>query len=126
MILVVGGAGYIGSHFVEELIKEKEVVILDNLSTGHRHLLNEKAVFIEGSLGDAEVLTSIFVKYSIKAVVHFAASSLVGESVVNPKMYYENNVGATINLLKTMLAYDVKNIIFSSTAATYGYLKKNL
>lgn len=120
MILVIGGAGYIGSHFIEELIREKDVVILDNLSTGHYELLNNSAIFIEGDLGNTEILISIFDKYSIEAVVHFAASSLVGESVVNPQKYYENNVISTINLLNTMLDYDIKNFIFSSTAAVYG------
>lgn len=120
MILVVGGAGYIGSHFVEELIKEKEVLVLDNLSTGHRQFVHEQAQFIEGSLGDEQLLHSIFNKYKIDAVVHFAASSLVGESVVNPIKYYENNVSATLILLKTMMSHGVKKFIFSSTAATYG------
>ncbi|SEM88535.1 UDP-galactose 4-epimerase [Paenisporosarcina quisquiliarum] len=120
MILVVGGAGYIGSHFVEELVKEKDVVILDNLSTGHRYLLNERAHFIEGNLGDEALLDSIFKNYNIDAVIHFAASSLVGESVSNPIKYYENNVTATLVLLKTMIAHNVKKFIFSSTAATYG------
>ncbi|QFF97994.1 UDP-glucose 4-epimerase GalE [Psychrobacillus glaciei] len=120
MILVVGGAGYIGSHFVEELIKEQEVLVLDNFSTGHKHLLNEKAQFIEGNLGDEQLLNDIFSNYKINAVIHFAASSLVGESVLNPMKYYENNVSATITLLKVMMEHHVKKFIFSSTAATYG------
>ena len=120
MILVVGGAGYIGSHFVEELIYEKEVLVLDNLSTGHREFVHEKAQFMEGNLGDEQLLHNIFSNYKIDAVVHFAASSLVGESIVNPLKYYENNVNATFILLKTMLSYGVKKFIFSSTAATYG------
>lgn len=120
MILVIGGAGYIGSHFVEELVNEQEVIVLDNLSTGHRYLLNENVKFIEGNLGDVNLLNDIFSNYQIDAVIHFAASSLVGESVINPIKYYENNVSATFNLLQTMIAYDVKKFIFSSTAATYG------
>lgn len=120
MILVVGGAGYIGSHFVEELVKERDVLVLDNLSTGFRRLVNKKALFIEGELGDQELLASIFQTYDIAAVVHFAAASLVGESVVNPKKYYDNNVVATLKLVNVMIAHNVKTIVFSSTAATYG------
>ncbi|MFD9628192.1 UDP-glucose 4-epimerase GalE [Peribacillus muralis] len=120
MILVVGGAGYIGSHLVKELVNEKDVVILDNLSTGFRSLVDSKATLVEGNLGDEKVLNEIFSKYPIEAVMHFAANSLVGESVQDPYKYYENNVGATLTLLNTMLKHDVKNFIFSSTAATYG------
>ncbi|MFS0597996.1 UDP-glucose 4-epimerase [Peribacillus frigoritolerans] len=120
MILVVGGAGYIGSHLVKELVKTEEVVILDNLSTGFRSLVDSKATLVEGNLGDEAVLNEIFLKYPIKAVMHFAANSLVGESVQDPYKYYDNNVGATLTLLNTMLKHDVKNFIFSSTAATYG------
>ena len=120
MILVVGGAGYIGSHFVEELVNDQEVIVLDNLSTGHYYLLNEKVKFIEGNLGDRNILNFIFSTYQIDAVIHFAASSLVGESVINPIKYYGNNVCATFNLLETMIEHNVKKFIFSSTAATYG------
>ena len=120
MILVVGGAGYIGSHLVEELVKTQGVVVLDNLSTGHEKAVDSQAVFVEGDLGDEGDLEAIFSKYPIDAVMHFAANSLVGESMVDPLKYYENNVTATLTLLKTMLKYDVKNFIFSSTAATYG------
>lgn len=126
MILVVGGAGYIGSHFVEELVREKKVIILDNLSTGHRHLLNEQAIFVEGDCGNANVLSTVFEKYSIEAVVHFAAFSLVGESVNNPQKYYQNNVRSTITLLEVMKENNVNNIIFSSTAATYGMANEDL
>lgn len=120
MILVVGGAGYIGSHLVKELVEKEQVIVLDNLSTGHRYLVDERAVFIQGDLGNRADLDSIFDKYPIKAVMHFAANSLVGESVVNPLKYYQNNVAATLTLLETMLKFNVKNFIFSSTAATYG------
>ena len=120
MILVVGGAGYIGSHTVKELEKEYEVVVLDNLSTGHREAVDEKAIFIEGNLGNTADLHKLFSTYKIDAVMHFAANSLVGESVVDPQKYYMNNVGATLTLLKVMMEYDVKKFIFSSTAATYG------
>jgi len=123
MILVIGGAGYIGSHLVKELVKEKEVVVLDNLSTGHRWAVGEKAVFVEGDLGNVEDLDSVFSTYEIEAVMHFAANSLVGESVVDPMKYYQNNVAATMILLEAMKKYNVKNFIFSSTAATYGIPK---
>lgn len=120
MILVVGGAGYIGSHFVKELIKTKEVVILDNLSTGHRGFIHNRATFFEGDLGNPTLLESIFSKNKIDAVIHFAANSLVGESVTDPYKYYNNNVAGTLMLLNMMIKYDVKKFIFSSTAATYG------
>lgn len=120
MILVVGGAGYIGSHLVKELIEKEEVVVLDNLSTGHREAVDIRAIFVEGDLGNEEDLQKVFSEYPIKAVMHFAAYSLVGESVVDPLKYYQNNVAATITLLNVMLKYNVKNFIFSSTAATYG------
>ncbi|WP_445491764.1 UDP-glucose 4-epimerase GalE [Niallia sp. 03133] len=120
MILVVGGAGYVGSHLVRELIEKEEVIVLDNLSTGFKSLVDLRATFVEGNLGDRKVLDKVFTTYPIKAVMHFAANSLVGESVVDPYKYYENNVAATLTLLKAMLDYNVKNFIFSSTAATYG------
>ena len=120
MILVVGGAGYIGSHLVEELVKANEVVVLDNLSTGHEKAIDPRAVFVNGDLGSEDKLEAVFGKYPIKAVMHFAANSLVGESVTDPLKYYENNVTGTLKLLKVMMKHDVNNFIFSSTAATYG------
>lgn len=120
MILVIGGAGYIGSHVVKELLKTNEVVILDNLSTGHRWAVDERSVFVEGDLGNKEDLKALFSKYQIEAVMHFAASSLVGESVTNPMKYYINNVSSTLILLQTMLEFGINKFIFSSTAATYG------
>ncbi|MEH7438562.1 UDP-glucose 4-epimerase GalE [Neobacillus drentensis] len=120
MILVVGGAGYIGSHLVKELVEKEEVVVLDNLSTGHRAAVDSRAIFVKGDLGNEEDLQMVFRSYPIKAVMHFAAYSLVGESVVDPLKYYENNVAATLTLLKVMMKFKVKNFIFSSTAATYG------
>jgi UDP-glucose 4-epimerase len=120
MILVVGGAGYIGSHLVEELVKTNDVVVLDNLSTGHEKAVDPLAIFGKGDLGSEADLEAVFSKYPIKAVMHFAANSLVGESVTDPLKYYENNVAATLNLLKVMKKHGVKNFIFSSTAATYG------
>jgi UDP-glucose 4-epimerase len=120
MILVVGGAGYIGSHLVKELVEKEEVVVLDNLSTGHRAAVDSRAIFVKGDLGNEDDLQMVFRSYPIKAVMHFAAYSLVGESVVDPLKYYENNVAATLTLLKVMMKFKVKNFIFSSTAATYG------
>ncbi|WP_339171816.1 UDP-glucose 4-epimerase GalE [Anoxybacillus sp. FSL W8-1294] len=120
MILVVGGAGYIGSHVVKKLVETKPIVVLDNLSTGHRHLVDKRAVFVHGDLGDRTTLVRIFEKYPIDAVMHFAANSLVGESVAEPMKYYKNNVAATLTLLETMIEYGVKRFIFSSTAAVYG------
>lgn len=120
MILVVGGAGYIGSHFVKELVQSHGTVVLDNLSTGHRWAVDDKAIFVRGDLGDSQVVQRLFDSYRIEAVLHFAAFSLVGESVQDPLKYYENNVVGTFNLLKLMKENNINNFIFSSTAATYG------
>jgi UDP-glucose 4-epimerase len=120
MILVVGGAGYIGSHIVKELVHKKEVVVLDNLTTGFQEAVDSRSIFVEGDIGNELNLESVFSRYRIEAVMHFAANSLVGESVVDPLKYYQNNVSATLTLLKVMLKHNVKNIIFSSTAAVYG------
>jgi len=119
-ILVCGGAGYIGSHMVAELLeKGEEVVILDNLQKGHRQaLLGGK--FYKGDLRDDKILDLVFNENKIEAVIDFAADSLVGESVVEPLKYFENNIGSTVNLLKAMRDHKVKHIVFSSTAATYG------
>lgn len=119
-ILVCGGAGYIGSHTVKELIGKYDVVILDNLTTGYPFLLNGEATFEKGNLGDPSVLDYVFKKYNIDTVFHFAANSLVGESVKNPLKYYANNVSATVTLLDKMIEHGVNKFIFSSTAATYG------
>lgn len=119
-ILVVGGAGYIGSHMVLDLLHAgHEVVVLDNLSRGHRELVGG-GTFIEGDLGDPRVLDDIFSKHRIAAVMHFAAFSLVGESVTQPLEYYRNNVSKTVELLSAMARHRVPNFIFSSTAAVYG------
>lgn len=121
MILVVGGAGYIGSHAVKQLLDQGyKVVVLDNLSTGHREAVDPRATFVQGDLGIEEDVARVLASYSIRGVMHFAAFSLVGESMVDPWKYYANNVGATLVLLKTMMKYGVKNFIFSSTAAVYG------
>ena len=119
-ILVVGGAGYIGSHMVLDLLQSGyEVIVLDNLSRGHRDLLSG-GTFIEGDLGDARLLDSIFSQRRIAAVMHFAAFSLVSESVSKPLDYYRNNVAKTVELLAAMARHKVRHFIFSSTAAVYG------
>lgn len=120
-ILVTGGAGYIGSHATYLLIERGfDVVVVDNLSTGHREAVHEKAKFYEGDIGDYKFISNVLKEENIDGVIHFAAFSLVGESMENPYKYYENNVAKTNNLLKAMVDFDVKNIVFSSTAATYG------
>jgi len=119
-ILVVGGAGYIGSHMVKDLLRAGyEVVIMDNLSTGHRELL-PGGIFFEGNLGDAKLLDRIFSEYQISAVMHFAAFSLVGDSMQDPIAYYRNNIAGTIELIAAMVRHNVKYFIFSSSAAVYG------
>ncbi len=126
MILVTGGAGYIGSHCVMALLeKGYEVVVFDNLSTGHIETVERlkqygKVEFVQGDLLNKQDLDKVFEKHQIDAVIHFAAVALVGESVENPQKYYVNNVCGTINLLGKMLENNVKKIVFSSTAATYG------
>lgn len=120
-ILVLGGAGYIGSHTVIELIDSgSDVVIIDNLETGHMEAVHPKARFYKGDIRDRAFLDSVFDKEEIEAVIHFAANSLVGESMVNPLKYYDNNLCGTKVLLESMLSHDIKKIVFSSTAATYG------
>lgn len=126
MILVTGGAGYIGSHCVMALLEQNnDVVIFDNLSTGHIETVETlkkygPVEFQKGDLTNFDDINSVFKNYDIDKVVHFAAFSQVGESVVNPQKYYINNVCGTINLLRAMLENNVKKIVFSSTAATYG------
>ncbi|MBQ9245571.1 UDP-glucose 4-epimerase GalE [bacterium] len=126
MILITGGAGYIGSHTVLNFIEAGyEVVIIDNLETGHIETVNtlkqyRKVHFIKGDLKNIEDIEKVFNKYKIDAVIHFAAYSLVGESVEHPAKYYRNNTFGTLNLLDTMIKYNVKKIVFSSTCATYG------
>jgi UDP-glucose 4-epimerase len=119
-ILVVGGAGYIGSHMVKQLATAgNDVVTLDNLSYGYRDAV-KYGEFVEGDLGDNKVLDAIFKTGDIDAVMHFAGFIQVGESVIKPSMYYHNNVTNTLALLDAMLRFDVKNFIFSSTAAIFG------
>ena len=120
-LLVLGGAGYIGSHTAVELLdRGHEVVIADNLITGYKQAVPKEAAFYQGDIRDYEFLNNLFKKEKIDAVIHFAAFSLVGESVTNPLKYYENNLYGTKVLLQAMIDNNVDKIVFSSTAATYG------
>jgi len=124
-ILVCGGAGYIGSHAVHALVeKGEQVVIVDNLQTGHRGALHPQATFCEGDIRDAAALDRIFTERSIEAVIHFAANSLVGESMEQPLLYFNNNVYGMQVLLEAMVRHGVDKIVFSSTAAVYGEPKR--
>ena len=121
-ILVVGGAGYIGSHTVRQLIDGgRKVVVLDNLVYGHREsLVDDGVIFVEGDLGDRETLDRVFAAHDIAAVMHFAAFAYVGESVTEPAKYYQNNLAAPLVLLDAMREHGCNIFIFSSTCATYG------
>lgn len=120
-ILVTGGAGYIGSHTVRQLLAAgHSVVVYDNLSKGHQAAVDPGAVFVEGDIFDQKKLTQVLRQHKVEAVVHFAAYSLVGESMQQPQRYYHNNVQGTLTLLDVMLAEGVNKLVFSSTAAVYG------
>jgi UDP-glucose 4-epimerase len=120
-VLICGGAGYIGSHAAAELLERNEdVIIIDNLQTGHVESVLDGAVFYEGDLRDEKIMDEIFSNHEITDVIHFAADSLVGVSMKEPLEYYDNNVYGALCLLKKMHQYEVKRIVFSSTAATYG------
>ena len=120
-ILVLGGAGYIGSHTVYELIDAgRDVVVADNLLTGFRAAVHPKARFYQLDIRDRSALDELFTKEKIEGVIHFAASSQVGESMSDPLKYYDNNLHGTMVLLQAMVAHGVDKIVFSSTAATYG------
>lgn len=120
-ILVLGGAGYIGSHTVYALIeRDQDVVIADNLMTGHREAVHPRARFYQGDIRDKLFLHSLFAKEQIEAVIHFAACSLVGESMSDPLKYYDNNLNGTKTLLESMVENNIDKIVFSSTAAVYG------
>ena len=124
-ILALGRAGYIGSPSVYALIeKGVDVVSIDNLETGHIEAVHEKARFYKGDIRDRAFVDSVLDKEKIDAVIHFAANSLVGESMVNPLKYYDNNVNGTKVLLQSMVAHGLDKIVFSSTAATYGEPEK--
>jgi UDP-arabinose 4-epimerase len=119
-VLVTGGAGYIGSHTAKALASNHyRPVVIDDLSTGHAH--NVKwGPFVRANLSETALVRSVLKEYKIEAVVHFAGSALLGESVSRPLTYFQNNVGGTLSLLEAMLEEGVKNIVFSSTCATYG------
>lgn len=120
-VLVLGGAGYIGSHTVHALAKSgAQVVVADNLETGHRQAVHKAATFYQGDIRDRAFVDDLFSKESVDAVIHFAANSLVPESMKDPLKYYNNNVYGTQVLLSSMVEHGVNNIVFSSTAATYG------
>lgn len=120
-ILVLGGAGYIGSHTVRELLKRgADVVVADNLVTGHERAVHPGARFIRGDIRDEAFLDRLFTTERIDSAIHFAASSLVGESMTDPLKYYDNNLYGTMVLLRAMMRHGVGKIVFSSTAATYG------
>ena len=124
-ILVCGGAGYIGSHTVYKLIEQgKDVVIIDNLQSGHIGAVHPKAKFYKGDIRDASILDKIFTENKIESIVHFAANSLVGESMEKPLLYFNNNVYGMQILLESMVKHNIKNIVFSSTAAVYGEQKR--
>jgi len=119
-LLVVGGAGYIGSHMVKMLAKNgHDIVVPDNLTTGFRYAV-KYGELVTGDLADINLLENLFQQHQFDGVMHFAANSLVGESMTNPSKYYRNNVSNTLNLLDVMVRNNVKHFIFSSTAATFG------
>ncbi|MGI6318589.1 MAG: UDP-glucose 4-epimerase GalE [Firmicutes bacterium] len=121
MILVTGGAGYIGSHVVKSLInKNYNVVVIDNLTTGHIEAVDKRAIFVQGDLENLKDLEIVFSTYPVKGVIHLAGKCYVQESVLHPLMYYQANVVSSINLLKYMLKYQVNNIVFSSSCSVYG------
>ena len=127
-ILVTGGAGYIGSHTVVQLLEAGElVVVIDNLSNSHEEVFNRirtitkgELVFVEGDLNDAPLLDKVFKSYAIDSVIHFAGYKAVGESVAKPLMYYQNNILSTLTLLEVMQQYNCQKLVFSSSATVYG------
>lgn len=125
-VLVLGGAGYIGSHTVDRLVDQgQDVVVVDSLVTGHRAAINDKAKFYQGDLADQDFMRKVFTENpEIDVVIHFAAYSLVAESMKKPLKYFDNNTAGMIKLLEVMNEFDIKNIVFSSTAATYGIPEK--
>ncbi|MFH1485577.1 MAG: UDP-glucose 4-epimerase GalE [Chloroflexota bacterium] len=120
-VLVVGGAGYIGSITARRLLEQGiEVIVYDNLSTGHRRAVSDGALFVDGDLADGTRLDGVFRKYKIDAVMHFAAYIVVGESMEAPARYFTNNVANVVNLLNVMLQNGIMRFVFSSSAAVYG------
>lgn len=124
-ILVTGGAGYIGSVLAQQLIEDGHaVVVIDDLSKGHREMVDDRATFVQANISDRPLLEDIFARHEVEAVIHMAASSLVGESVKFPEKYWENNVTNGRILLDAMRAADIRKLVFSSTAAVYGEPEK--
>jgi UDP-glucose 4-epimerase len=124
-VLVTGGAGYIGSVICDQLLAEGHaVVVLDNLSKGHRDALAEEATLVEADLLDSPAVTDALKRHHVDAVIHMAASSLVGESMAEPIKYYRNNLWATLGLLEAMTFSGISKMVFSSTAAVYGNPEK--
>ena len=124
-IAVLGGAGYIGSHTVKQLLADGEdVIVLDNLITGHRKAVDPRARFYQGDIRDYHFLSQVFSQEKIDGIVHFAAFSIVPESMKDPLKYFDNNTGGMITLLEAMNQFGIKKIVFSSTAATYGEPKQ--
>ena len=120
-VFLTGGAGYIGSVCVEELLNAgHQVTVFDNLSEGHKAALDSRAAFVNGSLDDRKAITEAVAQSKAQAVIHFAAHALVGESMLNPGKYFHNNVAGGINLLEAVVAAGLKKLVFSSTCATYG------
>lgn len=120
-VLVCGGAGYIGSHNVHALLARGEsVVVMDNLQTGHRQAVPGKVTFVCGDIRDSAALDTVFREHKVESVLHFAANSLVGESMTMPLKYFDNNVHGMQVLLEAMVRHNVRHIVFSSTAAVYG------
>jgi UDP-glucose 4-epimerase len=124
-VFVTGGAGYVGSICVEELLQQgDEVIVFDNLSEGHRSAIDQRATYIQGDLTDLKSISLALDTSAPDAVMHFAASALVGESMTNPYKYFQNNVYGGLNLLHAMIENDVKRLVFSSTCATFGIPEK--
>ena len=123
-ILVTGGAGYIGSHAVVELLDAGyNVIVLDNLENGYIELIDKRAKFYKGDIRDISSFENVFIENKIDAIMNFAGYIKVGESVVEPNKYYLNNTYGVMNIIEMMKKYKVKNIVFSSTAAVYGEVK---
>lgn len=123
-ILVTGGAGYIGSHIVEQLAKTKaRVIIIDNLETGYKKLINKNAIFVKGDIKNFKQLSKLIYKYKVNSVIHLAAYLNISEAEKNKKKYFENNVRGTLNVVKCCKNTNIKNIVFSSSCSIYGNTK---
>jgi UDP-glucose 4-epimerase len=122
-ILITGGAGYIGSHIAEQLINNNNIIIFDNLKTGHKKLINEKAIFIKGDINNKKLLTIIIKRYNIQTIIHLAALLNINEAERNKGKYKINNILGTRNLIFAFKNLNVKNLIFSSSCSIYGSVK---